>query len=73
MSIVVASMAGHAPALRFDPMRFAKRVVTRAEMARLIAEAAYFRAAARHFAPGGEVEDWLGAEREVSERFLIEV
>ncbi len=31
----------------------------------LIAEAAYFRAAGRHFAPGYEVEDWLAAEAEV--------
>jgi hypothetical protein len=31
----------------------------------LIAEAAYRRAAQRNFAPGGELEDWLAAEREV--------
>jgi hypothetical protein len=30
-----------------------------------IAEAAYQRAHARNFAPGGELEDWLAAEREV--------
>jgi Protein of unknown function (DUF2934) len=30
--------------------------------------AAYYRAAARGFAPGQEVEDWLAAERELSER-----
>ena len=30
----------------------------------LIATAAYFKAAQRGFAPGGEVEDWLAAERE---------
>ena len=29
-----------------------------------IAEAAYRRAARRGFAPGGELDDWLAAERE---------
>jgi hypothetical protein len=31
----------------------------------MIAEAAYFHAERRDFAPGGEVEDWLAAEAEV--------
>ena len=31
----------------------------------LIATAAYYRAAARGFAPGNEVEDWLVAEQQV--------
>ena len=31
----------------------------------LIAQAAYFRAEKRSFAPGFEVEDWLSAESEV--------
>ena len=31
----------------------------------LIAEAAYFRAQRRDFAPGFETEDWLSAETEV--------
>ena len=35
------------------------------ERRRMIAEAAYFRAARREFAPGGELEDWLAAQREV--------
>lgn len=35
------------------------------ERARLIAEAAYFRAQARGFAPGHELEDWLQAEAEI--------
>jgi hypothetical protein len=33
-----------------------------------IALAAYFRAEGRGFAPGGELEDWLAAEREVRQR-----
>lgn len=34
----------------------------------LIAEAAYLRAAARGFAPGDPVHDWLAAEQEVDAR-----
>jgi len=34
----------------------------------LIAECAYFKAKARGFVPGGEVQDWIEAEREVRER-----
>jgi hypothetical protein len=33
-----------------------------------IAEAAYWRAERRGFAPGGEVEDWLNAEKEIDEQ-----
>ena len=35
------------------------------QRAALIAEAAFFRAEKRGFAPGQEVEDWLAAESEV--------
>ena len=35
------------------------------QRAALIAEAAFFRAEKRGFAPGHEVEDWLAAESEV--------
>jgi len=43
--------------------------VTPAERERMIAEAAYFRAEKRDFAPGHELEDWLDAEAEVRARF----
>jgi hypothetical protein len=36
----------------------------------LIAEAAYFRAEKRGFAPGHEAEDWLAAEAEVDARLM---
>jgi hypothetical protein len=36
----------------------------------LIAEAAYFRAQRRGFAPGHEDEDWLAAEAEVDARLM---
>jgi hypothetical protein len=35
------------------------------DLQRDIAVAAYYRAQARGFAPGGALEDWLAAEREV--------
>jgi hypothetical protein len=38
--------------------------------AALIAEAAYFRAEKRGFAPGHETEDWLAAEAEVDARLM---
>jgi hypothetical protein len=40
------------------------------QRAALIAEAAYFRAEKRGFAPGHEQEDWLAAEAEVDARLL---
>jgi hypothetical protein len=39
--------------------------VNEAARRQLIAEAAYYRAERRGFAPGGELEDWLGAEASV--------
>ena len=38
------------------------------EIYRLIAETAYFKAKARGFEPGGEVQDWIEAEAEVRHR-----
>lgn len=35
----------------------------------MVAQAAYFRAERRGFAPGGDLEDWIAAEREI-ERML---
>ncbi len=40
------------------------------QRAALIAEAAYFRAQKRGFAPGHEVEDWLAAEADVDAKLL---
>jgi hypothetical protein len=40
--------------------------VTPEERWKMIAEAAYFRAQKRGFAPGDEVKDWLDAETEVA-------
>ena len=38
------------------------------EVYRLIQETAYFKAKARGFEPGGEVQDWIEAEAEVRRR-----
>lgn len=49
----------------FDPLIFCGFVDESARRHELIAQAAYFRAKRRHFAPGREHEDWLAAEAEV--------
>ena len=64
-------MAAASAFLRFDPLRFTKRAVTALEMQRLVAEAAYYRAAQRDFKPGHEIADWLIAEQEVAERVVV--
>jgi hypothetical protein len=48
--------------------RTTRRQISREQRWRMVAEAAYLRAEQRYFAPGGEVEDWLGAEAEVDAR-----
>jgi hypothetical protein len=40
-------------------------VMTAQERESLVAQAAYFRAEKRGFAPGGELQDWIEAEAEV--------
>jgi hypothetical protein len=46
------------------------RFVDPEQRAALIAEAAFFRAEMRGFAPGHEVEDWLAAESEVDAKLM---
>ncbi|MEK8089049.1 DUF2934 domain-containing protein [Thermithiobacillus plumbiphilus] len=43
-------------------------VVSPEERQRMIAEAAYFRAQARGFGEGLQLEDWLAAEREIQQQ-----
>jgi hypothetical protein len=54
----------------FDPLRFSLPVkgVSVEERRRMIAQAAYFRAEQRNFAPGHELEDWIAAEAEVDRK-----
>jgi len=53
----------HPPVNR--PLFLVPHRLTAAERHRRICELAYRRAEQRGFAPGGETEDWLEAEREV--------
>lgn len=39
------------------------------ELGGMIAQAAYYIAAQRNFAPGNELDDWLNAEREILSRY----
>jgi hypothetical protein len=58
---------------RKSPARKAQstaRFVDPEQRTALIAQAAYFRAERRGFAPGHETEDWLAAEAEVDARLL---
>lgn len=45
--------------------------VTDEERHRMIASIAYFQAERRGFVPGGELDDWLQAEREVDELLRV--
>lgn len=42
------------------------QLISAEERERMIAEAAYFRAMQRGFSSGDPLDDWLGAEREIS-------
>ena len=55
-----------APPKKAAPSKF----VGPEQRAALIAEAAYFRAEKRGFAPGHETGDWLAAEAEVDAKLL---
>jgi hypothetical protein len=50
------------------PRSVAKTTISNEEIYHLIAETAYFKAKARNFEPGGEVQDWIEAEAEVKDR-----
>jgi hypothetical protein len=60
------------PARSFDPLRFCAPPLAEDERLALVAEAAYFRAESRGFAPGHEVEDWLAAEAEIERRLAAD-
>jgi hypothetical protein len=61
-----AVIAAGAQALHGD----GETVVTPEERARMIAEAAYYLAERRGFAPGHELEDWLAAEAEIDRELV---
>ena len=51
-----------------DAPKAARSELSPEEVYRLIQEAAYFKAKARGFEPGHEVQDWIEAEQEVRRR-----
>lgn len=53
-----------APAARAEPMSN-RAAVSPEQRHAMIAQAAYYRAEQRGFAPGGELQDWLAAEAEI--------
>jgi hypothetical protein len=46
--------------------RIGEPVLDRDTRQRMICEAAYYRAEKRNFAPGGQLQDWLEAEAQIS-------
>jgi hypothetical protein len=42
-----------------------------AERQRMVAEAAYYRALQRGFVAGGELDDWLAAERDIDRQLAV--
>jgi hypothetical protein len=65
---VAKALGGKAPGGRTSlvrPLFLVPHRLTAAERHQRICDLAYRRAEQRGFAPGGEVDDWLDAEREV--------
>ena len=60
-----ASTASDAPGMDAPTALSADGQPTPEELYRMIQEIAYFKAKARDFAPGHEVQDWIEAEAEV--------
>jgi hypothetical protein len=59
-----AAKTARRPAVTPTPSMFAPQLSLEERTTR-VAEIAYFRAEARGFVPGHEIEDWLAAENEV--------
>jgi hypothetical protein len=53
---------------RSAPRAAQTKPLSNEDLYNLIAESAYFKAKARGFAPGGEIQDWIEAEAEVRMR-----
>lgn len=60
-----AARAPAAKASLIRPLSLVPHRLTAAERYQRICDLAYRRAEQRGFAPGGEIDDWLDAEREV--------
>jgi hypothetical protein len=66
MAIKKAEQTGIAAVVNDGGESVGTRVLTPEERYQRIAEAAYLRAAAREFAGGDPVQDWLDAEAEIN-------
>jgi hypothetical protein len=51
-----------------SPSPSASETLSAQDIYRMIQETAYFKAEARNFAPGVELQDWIEAENEVRQR-----
>jgi hypothetical protein len=61
--------ANATPATRSSPFAAGARAeISATEIRQLIEQAAYYKAEARGFAPGHELDDWIAAEAEVRRR-----
>ena len=58
------------PALEATPIDTPTAILNAQEREQAIATAAYYRAQARDFEPGFEMDDWLEAERELERESL---
>ena len=68
-AVVANALAGVAEAGIDSPAPATKETtLDSGERRQMVAEAAYYRAAQRGFAPGSEVEDWLEAEAQIRAR-----
>jgi hypothetical protein len=57
----------------FNPLRFCAPGSSPEERHQRILALAYVYASRRQFAPGGELDDWLAAEREVDVQIAMEL
>ncbi len=66
------SAARNEPTRQAEPPRSSARAqskpLSNEDLYKMIAETAYFKAKARGFIPGREIQDWIEAEAEVRER-----
>lgn len=58
-----------APAAGADKVTGEAKPIDAEQRRAMIAQAAYFRAEKRGFAPGAELQDWLAAEAEIDRQF----
>lgn len=63
----VASTAAKAAPAKAAPTK--AKILDPGERQRLVAEAAYYRAEKRGFAPGNDLQDWVEAEHEIASKY----